>query len=241
MLVVEGLTKKFGGVVALENVSLSLKAGEIFALIGPNGSGKTTLIKCIAGLLHPHTGTIRVDRVPLAEEPVRAKSKMGYIPDDPVIWPGMTGLEFLSMVGSLYGIPRKTSAKRIPELLALFRLEDMAYQYFDDYSRGNRQKFSILAALLHQPKLLLIDEPMVGLDPASAAVASKLFVSFAKEGGTILLAIHTLSVAQAIASRIGILREGRLTAHGSLSEILLAAHLPSYASLDEAYLALTRS
>ena len=223
----------------MEDVSFSVKPGEIFSLIGPNGSGKTTIIKTIAGLLRPDAGGVSVGGFDTVKSPVKAKAMLGYIPDEPAIWPGMTGGEFLNLTGALYSMDEKTRSERIPEMLSLFGLKDTEKGAFEDYSRGNKQKFAILAALLHRPKLLLVDEPIVGLDPASAGVAEKLFADFAREGGAVLLVTHTLSVAQKISHRIGVLKNGRLLAAGTLDELRARAKLPGEADLEEIYKALT--
>src|SRR3989344_4148999 len=212
MLECSKITKKFGDLVAVDSVSFSIREGEIFSLIGPNGSGKTTIVKLIAGLLFPDGGKITVGGVDTFAHPVEAKAKIGYIPDDPLVWPAMTGEEFLHFVGALYGISGSARARKIAELLPVFELGDMRDHLFEDYSRGSKQKFSILASLLHEPKLLLIDEPIVGLDPASAMIAKKLFQDFAKRGGAILLVTHTLSVAEEIATLIGVLKNGSMVA-----------------------------
>lgn len=238
MLTIDHVSKRFQEKRAVDDVSLSVASGEIFALIGSNGSGKTTLIKTIAGLLRQDEGRIDVGGHDTVREPRVAKQIIGYIPDEPAAWPGMTGEEFLHFVGALYHIDENTRKRRIAELLPLFRLDGSEKDFFDGYSRGNKQKFSILAAFLHDPKLLLIDEPIVGLDPESAATATKLFRKFAAHGGTILLVTHTLPVAEAIGSRIGILKHGKLIAVGTLSEIRARAGKTA-ASLEELYTFLT--
>ncbi|MEK7561200.1 MAG: ABC transporter ATP-binding protein [Patescibacteria group bacterium] len=235
MLKVDHITKKFGSVSALNDVSLVVQPGEIFALIGPNGSGKTTMIKLIAGLLRPDAGLVTVADADTVKDPIRAKSAIGYIPDEPVVWSGMTGGEYLHITGALYGMEEEARTRRINEMLALFGLGSMETAYFDDYSRGNKQKFTIMAALMHDPKLLLIDEPIVGLDPSSAAIAKGEFQKFARSGGAALLTTHTLTVAEEIATRIGILVSGRLAGSGTMEELRRAKNLPSGASLEDIY------
>lgn len=239
MLNLENLTKRFNKKLAVDSVSFSISPGEIFSLIGSNGSGKTTLIKMIAGLLRPDVGTVTVNGHNTIEAPFETKSCIGYIPDEPAAWPGMTGKEFLHFVGALYGVDEVTRAQRILELLPLFRLDGSETDDFDGYSRGNKQKFSILASLIHKPKLLLIDEPIVGLDPESAIVAKQVFVDFAKQGGAILLVTHTLPVAEAISNRIGVLKHGRLIAKGRLEEIRAQTHQTPDCSLETIYNMLT--
>lgn len=235
MLQIKNLTKKFGRKTAVNNVSLDLKAGEVFCLIGPNGSGKTTLVKSIAGLLQPSSGEIIVERFNVAKNPEQAKSLIGYIPDEPTVWSSVTGEEFLLIVGALYGLTAQQKHDRIPSLLSIFGLSGIEQDYFEDYSRGNKQKFSILAALLHQPKLLLVDEPIVGLDPGSAEIAKIQFKEFAKKGNTVFMVTHTLTVAQEIADRIGFLENGQLKAVGTLAELRQKAGLMPTSSLEEIY------
>lgn len=235
MLKIHNLTKTFGDLVAVQRVSFELKPGEIFALIGPNGSGKTTIVKIISGLLRPTEGTVSIEGYDVVQQPVEAKGVIGYIPDEPAIWPSMTGEEFLHFTGALYGIPEKERMEKIPELLSIFNLKGIEKRYFEDYSRGNKQKFVILGALLHKPKLLVIDEPIVGLDPVSAEIAKRKFIQFAENGGTVLLTTHTLSVAQEVAHRIGILRKGILVATDSIENLKVRAKLPSGATLEDVY------
>ncbi|HEY9585043.1 MAG TPA: ABC transporter ATP-binding protein [Candidatus Paceibacterota bacterium] len=241
MLNISDLTKKFDEKVAVDDVSLQIKPGEIFSLIGPNSSGKTTIVKTIAGLLHPDAGVVTVGGNDVVAKPLETKSVIGYIPDEPVVWGGMTGEEFLHFVGALYGLSESLRTKKVAELLPVFSLQGLEKEYFENYSRGNKQKFTILAALLHEPKLLLIDEPIVGLDPESAAIAKTQFTQFAKQGGAVLLVTHTLSVAEDIATRIGVLKEGKLLSTGTLSELRKKANAGSTATLEEIYAVLTHA
>ena len=238
-LEISHLSKKFGNVEALRDINITVGPKEIHVLIGPNGSGKTTILKTVAGLLRPTSGTISVDRTDITEKPVETKAKIGYIPDEPSIWSGMTGSEFLNFSGALFGLDEKTRIERIKELLDLFHLSGIENSYFDDYSRGNKQKFSIMAALLHKPEILLVDEPIVGLDPESAAVAKEQFRKFAENGGSILLATHTLPVAEEIATKISVMKYGNLIATNALGELRTLAKLPNTATLEEIYKSLT--
>lgn len=239
MLKVEKLTKKFGGSVAVDSVSFTIGSGEIFSLIGPNSSGKTTIVKTIAGLLRPNKGQVTIGGYDVALQPLPAKHMVGYIPDEPSLWSGITGEEFLHFVGALYGMDPHARAKKIVELLPIFHLEGIEKDYFENYSRGNKQKFSILAALLHEPKVLLIDEPIVGLDPESAGIARSLFVEFAKRGGSVLLVTHTLPVAEMVSTKIGILKNGTLLHVGTLRELRDEANLKEGTSLEDIYTTLT--
>jgi ABC-type multidrug transport system ATPase subunit len=235
ILRVEGVTKKFGETTAVNNISLALESGEVYALIGPNGSGKTTLVKTIAGLLRPNQGKITVDGVDVVADPAGAKAALGYIPDEPAAWAGMTGEEFLHFVGAIWSVPEAARKERIKKLLATFHLAGIEKGYFEDYSRGNKQKFTIMAGLLHEPKLLLIDEPIVGLDPESAEIAKRQFREFANRGGAVLIVTHTLNVAQEIADVIGVLKNGTLVASASFAALKKKAKLGARASLGDVY------
>jgi ABC-2 type transport system ATP-binding protein len=238
MLTVKGLSKRFGDLQAVDDVSFSIDDGEIFCLIGPNGAGKTTIIKSIAGLFEPDSGSIVVDGKDALKEPRAAKSLIGYIPDDPSVWSVMTGEEFMHFVGILFGVQSDVRAREVKRLLAEFDLLGIEGNYFESYSRGNKQKFSILAALLHKPRLLLVDEPIVGLDPLSARKAKELFQAFAHAGGAVLLVTHTLPVAEEIADRIGVIKHGRLAAQGTMDELRALAHLERTATLEDVYMKL---
>jgi ABC-2 type transport system ATP-binding protein len=232
---IKGVIKHFDDKLAVKDVNLSINAGEVYALIGPNGSGKTTLVKMIAGLLRPNLGEILVGGINIVKDPSRAKSHIGYIPDEPSIWAGMTGEEFLHFVGSLFGMEEKKRMAGIKDLLKRFNLSGIEKGYFEDYSRGNKQKFSIMAALLHEPKLLLIDEPIVGLDPQSAEIAKAEFRGFADRGGAVLIVTHTLTVAQEIADTIGVLKSGKLVASAPFEKLLTKAKLKPGATLGDVY------
>ncbi len=235
MLSIRNLTKKFDGIIAVQNLSLEVKDGEIYSLIGPNGSGKTTTVKSITGLYQPTAGDISVAGASVLRAPEKAKSAIGYIPDDPFVYERLTGREFLHLVGSLFGMSEGDRNEKIKELITIFPIEPIIDGFVDNYSRGNKQKLSILAAFLHSPKLLVVDEPIVGLDPESAIAVRSLFTGFSKKGGSVFLCTHTLSFAEAISNRIGLLREGVLVKEGTLSELRTAANLPR-GTLEELYL-----
>jgi ABC-2 type transport system ATP-binding protein len=239
MLKVHNLTKTFGNNKAVSSVSFEIERGDIFSLIGPNSSGKTTIVKSILGLLEPTGGYVEVDGHKVESHPEKTKAQIGYIPDEPSIWSYMTGKEFLLMTQALFGIPKEKRIKKVADLLPIFSLNGIENNYFDDYSRGNKQKFSILSALSHEPSLLVIDEPIVGLDPEGATIAKQLFVDHAKKNnGTVLLVTHTLPVAQEISTKIGVLKHGHLLAVGSMDELREKAGLHHDATLDEVYTAL---
>ena len=235
MLIVKNVTKYFGSKKAVHDVSFTIQKGEIFSLIGPNSSGKTTIVKSIVGLLELSHGSIEINGHSITKDPQAAKADVGYIPDEPAIWSHMTGGEFLFFMQALFGVEEKKRLASLPKLLELFNLQGLEKEYFEDYSRGNKQKFSITSAISHNPKLLLVDEPIVGLDPTGADIAKKLFVDYARAGGAILLVTHTLSVAQEISDRIGILKDGSLVAVGTMSELRDQAGLTGDATLGDIY------
>jgi len=235
MIEIKGVSKKFKDKTIIHNLDLSIKKGEFYALIGPNGAGKSTLIKLLSGLLQPTKGEILLDGINIVDNPKEAKALIGYIPDEPTVWDGMTGFEFMNFVGSLYNIPAQERKKDIQKMLKIYSLEGTEHQLYQDYSRGFRQKYSILAALLHSPKILLIDEPIVGLDPISIDITKHILDEFVKEGGTVLMVTHTLFVAQELATRIGLFEKGKLKIEGTYKELLDKAHLPTKTSLDDIY------
>lgn len=235
MLTVQNLSKSFDGNPAVDDVSFTIKEGEIFSLIGPNSSGKTTILKNIIGLLQPSSGKITIGGHDVVTEPEKTKALIGYIPDEPSIWPYMTGGEFIIFTQALFGMNQKKHRNTLPKLLSTFNLEGLERKYFDEYSRGSKQKFSILSALSHEPKLLLVDEPIVGLDPTGAEIAKRIFVDYAKNGGSILLVTHTLQVAEEISDRVGFLKDGKLVSVGTLTELREKAGLETNATLEDIY------
>lgn len=237
MLETNQLSKSFGTTAAVSAVDVQVAPGSIFALLGPNGSGKTTFIRLLSGLLQPTSGTISIAGISMADEPMAAKQLVGYIPDNPEAWGQMTGLEFLHFTGALYNVPEGVRSQRIQALLPRFNLEGIEHTYFEHYSRGNRQKFCILAALLHEPKVLLIDEPIVGLDPDSVNVFEELLKEFTAGGGSVLITTHTLQVAERVADTVGILMAGSLHTTGPLSELRSRHNLSAEASLLDLYYA----
>lgn len=239
MLEISHLSKHFGVLQAVADLSLTIKSGEIFALIGPNGAGKSTTVKIIAGLLRPTSGSITIDGHSVVSAPLRAKAVLGYAPDEPAVWSGITGEEFLHLTGALYGMQPAERQAAMQPLLEAFNITGLRNTYFEEYSRGNKQKFSLVAALLHKPKLLVVDEPIVGLDPASVEIAMRLLREYTQTGGAVLLVAHTLQVVEELADRIGVLKESTLVASGTLAELRSQAHCEATDPLSSVYTALT--
>ncbi len=215
----EQLSKRYGAKSAVEAVSFQVQGGEIFGFLGPNGAGKTTTIKMIVGLLKPTTGAARVGGFDVQAQPIQAKSITGYVPDEPNLYAKLTGRELLRFVGNLYQMDRKQVDRRIDELLRLFDLQQAADDTIDSYSHGMQQKTSLAAALMHDPKVLVLDEPTVGLDPRSARLIKDILKQMAERGSAIFLSTHILEIAERMCDRIGIINQGRLIAAGSMDDL----------------------
>ncbi len=240
MISLKNVTKKFGDLKAVDGLSLEVKPGEIYGFIGPNGSGKTTTIKMMAGIYAPTVGDITIAGYDMRKKPVLAKQMIGYIPDVPFVYEKMTGREFLHFIGEMYGMELSKRTAKINKLLKTYPIGDIFDGYFENYSRGNKQKLTILAALLHEPKVLLIDEPVVGLDPQSIVITMDLLKNFAKKKkGSVFLCTHTLDIAEKICDRIGILKDGRLLEEGTLAALRKKAKMKA-GSLEALYLKLTK-
>jgi ABC-2 type transport system ATP-binding protein len=237
MIELRGLTKRYGSFTAVDGIDLSVPTGEIFGFLGPNGAGKTTTLRMIAGILQPSAGTVEIGGIDLAKNPIEAKSKLGFIPDRPFIYEKLTGAEFLSFVAGLYGQDGPQVTRRGNELLALFDLEEWAHQLVESYSHGMRQKLIIASAFIHRPEVIVVDEPMVGLDPKAARILKDLFREFVKRGHTIMMSTHTLEVAETLCDRIAIIQSGKIRALGTLVE-LRGGHAGD-AKLEEIFLSLT--
>ena len=237
MIELKNITKRFGAKVAVDNLHLEIEAGELFAILGPNGAGKTTTIKMITGLLRPDEGCIRVCGKDVLTEPVAAKQHISYIPDEPYLYEKLSGREFLEFVGSMYRMERKNIEKEVVGLSECLGLGDFIDDLSEQYSHGMKQRVVIASALLHDPKVIVVDEPMVGLDPKSARVVKDLLSSLAKNGTTIFMSTHTLAVAEELADRIGIMAHGRMIALGTLHELQRLSC--GERGLEESYLRIT--
>ncbi len=210
MLQLKNLSKKFGTFQAVNNLNLQVNSGEFFGFLGPNGAGKTTTIKMICGLLSPSEGSVLIDGLDIQKNPVEAKRIIGYIPDQPYLYDRLTGREFLFFAGGLYGIPTKELKKIIEQVTEELKISEWIDRRTEEYSQGMKQRVSIASALLHNPKFLLVDEPMVGLDPQSAKLVKDILKQKAQQGTAIIMSTHSLNVAEEICSRIGIIKDGAL-------------------------------
>jgi len=236
---IEKLHKRYGRLVAVDHIDLEVSAGEVFGFLGPNGAGKTTTMKIMVGLARPTSGRVLVAGHDVHRQPVAAKALIGYIPDRPFIYEKLTGREFLAFVAGLYG-QEKDAAGEAHRLLELFQLAERSEELVETYSHGMRQRLVMAAALLHRPRLLVVDEPMVGLDPRGAELVKSLFRSFAREqGGTVFLSTHTLEVAEQVCDRVAIINHGRLVARGSMAELRRLAGSGEAGGLQEMFLRLT--
>ena len=233
MIEIRDLTKRYGDFTAVDRLSLTAAAGEIFGFLGPNGAGKTTTIRIIAGLSLPTVGTVRVNGIDVLLDPVRAKSVMGYVPDRPYLYEKLTGRELLHFVADLYRKDWQACEPRAVELLRWFGLGDWIDARIENLSHGMKQKLVIVSSLVHDPAVLVIDEPMVGLDALAQRQVKQLFRRLADEGKTVFLTTHTLSVAEAVCDRIAIINRGRIIATGTTAE------LKKESALEDVFLELT--
>ncbi len=240
MIEIRNLTKQYGRITAVNNLNLTVPRGELFGFIGPNGAGKTTTIRMIGGLLAPTAGTVTIDGIDMAREPERAKKRIGLIPDRPFLYEKLTGMEFMRFIADFYDVDPRGLDENARRLLAMFGLEGRAHELIESYSHGMKQRLIMSAALLHRPPLIVVDEPMVGLDPRGIKMVRGLFRDMAEGGATIFMSTHTLKLAEAICDRIGIINDGNLIAVGTVAELQEAARLGE-ADLEHAFLELTRS
>ncbi|HEX6942051.1 MAG TPA: ABC transporter ATP-binding protein [Gemmatimonadaceae bacterium] len=219
MIQLEQLTKKYGSFTAVDALDLHVPAGQLFGFLGPNGAGKTTTLRMIAGILRPTAGRVRIGGIDVVQQPNEAKARLGYIPDRPFIYEKLTGMEFLRFVAGLFGQQGAQVEHRGRELLGLFDLEDWRDELVESYSHGMRQKLIISGAFVHRPDVIVVDEPMVGLDPKAARTLKDLFREYTRRGHTIMMSTHTLEVAQNLCDRIAIIRRGRIAAAGTMDEL----------------------
>ena len=241
MLSIKGLSKSYSKnkVKAVDGLNLEVKAGEIYGFLGPNGAGKTTTIKMIVGLLRPDAGTIVVNGHDVAKDPVGAKASIAFVPDTPELFDKLTGVDYLNFMGDIYGVSTEDRRKRAKKLLAMFDLEAAAGDLISSYSHGMRQKMALTGALLSQPKVMILDEPMVGLDPKSAHLFKELMNEHCAEGGTVFFSTHVLDVAERLCHRVGIIKSGKLIAEGTMDQLKANMQGSSGESLEKIFLELT--
>jgi ABC-2 type transport system ATP-binding protein len=238
MIEIRDLTKKYGDFTAVDHLSLRVEPGEIFGFLGPNGAGKTTTIRILAGLSLPTSGEVRINGTDIANDGMAAKRITGYVPDRPYLYEKLTGRELLQFVANLYGREWAECEARAAELLRYFDLHDWADARIENLSHGMKQKLVIISALVHDPQLLIIDEPMVGLDALAQRQVKLLFRRLADEHKTVFLTTHTLSIAEAVCDRIAILHRGRIIATGVTADLKEAAGRPG-SPLEDVFLELT--
>ncbi|MHB1328237.1 MAG: ABC transporter ATP-binding protein [Gemmatimonadales bacterium] len=238
MIQLANLTKRYGKFTAVDQISLEIPSGTLYGLLGPNGAGKTTTMRMIAGILRPTSGSITVAGFDVVSQPMQAKQRLGFIPDRPFVYDKLTGAEFLRFVAGLYGQSGPEVEHRLDELLELFELAPWKHELTESYSHGMRQKLIISSAMVHKPDVIVVDEPMVGLDPKSARLLKDLFRGFVERGGTVLMSTHTLEVAEIMCDRIGIVFGGKIAAAGTMAEIREQTASGS-ASLEDIFLKLT--
>lgn len=239
MLRLINLTKKFGSFTAVDNINLEINEGDFFGFLGQNGAGKTTTIKMITGLYAPTKGRILINGTDILKYPVTAKKIIGYIPDQPFLYEKLTGREFLFFSGGLYSIDKKTLTQKINETIKLLEIGEWVDKRTEEYSQGMKQRITIASSLLHNPKLLVVDEPMVGLDPQSALVVKNVLRELANKGVAIFMSTHSLNVAEEICTRIGIIKDGRMIFEDK-KEVIETIKGSDHQNLESLFLHLTR-
>jgi ABC-2 type transport system ATP-binding protein len=238
MIELTDLTKVYGTYRAVDRLNLKIARGEIFGFIGPNGAGKTTTIKMLGGVLAPTTGRVAIAGIDMQTAPEAAKRKIGFIPDRPYLYEKLTGQEFMQFTADIYGVSQNRLREKTAAMLERFSLSGWSQELIESYSHGMKQRLIMAAALIHEPEVLIVDEPMVGLDPLAIRMVKELFKRLAAEGVTIFMSTHTLKVAEDICDRIGVIARGRLIASGTTADLRREAHATA-ADLEQVFLALT--
>jgi len=238
MIELKDLTKKYVDFPAVNHLNLSIQKGEIFGFIGPNGAGKTTTIKMIGGVLEPTSGSVMISGISMKDHPEKAKNKIGFIPDRPYLYEKLTGMEFLQFVADLYGVDSDTFSEKAKKHLNMFSLLNWSNELIESYSHGMKQRLIMAAALLHDPEVIIIDEPMVGLDPVAIMMVKDLFRNLAQQGVSVFMSTHTLKIAEDICDRIGIIHRGNLIATGTTEDLQRKAQVAD-ADLEQVFLNLT--
>ena len=236
-----GLRKTYGSKEAVRGVDLEVERGTLYGFLGPNGAGKTTTIRMLTGLIQPSSGEVRVAGIDVAKDPLEAKRRLALVPDEPALFEKLTAREFLRFVGDVYGVEPEKARRRSDELLEMFGLVDAADEITGGYSHGMRQKAALAAALLHEPEVLFLDEPTVGLDPASARLTKDVLRRLVERGGTVFLTTHILELAQALCDNIGIIQDGAMLASGTFESLRERAHATEEENLENVFLELTGS
>lgn len=236
---VEGLSKSYGDVVALDDVSLRCETGEVFGLLGPNGAGKSTLLKIVVGLLKPTSGIVRLGEHDIAQSPEAAKQIVGYLPENPSLYTGLTVQEFLQFVGKIRGVDDSSLANKVDESLRTFSLVEKTDSLIGSLSKGMKQKVALIASTIHDPSVLVLDEPLTALDPRTQRLVKDWIGSQAGKGVTILLSTHLMEIAQSYCTRLAIIDKGRIVASGGMDTLREKAAAGSEANLDEIFLRLT--
>lgn len=239
MIELKSLSKSYnkGNVKAVDDLSLTVQPGEIFGFLGPNGAGKTTTIKMMVGLLVPDSGSVRINGYDMVKEPILLKRSIGYVPDNHEVYDKLSGIEYLNFLGDVYGVPAAVRKERITRFLELFELQGAVGDLIQSYSHGMKQKIVLVGALLHEPKVLILDEPMVGLDPKSSHNLKEYMREHCSKGKTVFFSTHILEVAEKLCDRIGIIRKAQLIAEGSMEE--LRGQSQNKESLENIFLELT--
>jgi ABC-2 type transport system ATP-binding protein len=239
MIELHDLSKRYGKTLAVDRLSFSVPAGEIFGFLGPNGAGKTTTIRMMMGLLEPSAGKVVLGGHDLHREPIFAKRLCGFVPDRPHVYEKLTGVEFLDFNADLYGVAPSLGVERRAHLLRLFDLEEWADELVESYSHGMKQRLVMAAALIHAPRILVVDEPTVGMDPRGARLLKRIFRNLAEDGATVFMSTHSLEVAEELCDRIGIIDHGKLIALGTLGELRRQAGRQDDSTLEAVFLGLT--
>ena len=229
MIDCQNLTRRFGAFTAVDNMTFQVGAGELFGFLGPNGAGKTTTIKMITGLLNPTSGTAIVGGFDIQKQPMQAKNVFGYIPDNPFLYEKLSGREFLNFMADLYSVTHHDRARRVDDLLLLFELQDKGDALIQGYSRGMRQKIALAGALIHSPKIIILDEPTVGLDPKGARTMKDILRELCNRGTTVFISTHILEIAERMCDRMAIVNRGNMIALGTIDELRAARPVPAFA------------
>jgi len=237
-IILESVSKRFGDVWAVRDLSLRIEYGRVYGLLGPNGSGKSTTMKMILGLVKPDSGKILVDGIDVSKDPVEVRKMIGYVPETPRLYDYLTGIEYLDFIGEAYGMSPEERKRRIEEFLEAFELKGRENELISGYSKGMKQKIALIAALIHRPKILILDEPLSGLDPRSARIVKDLIHELAEDGVTTIFSTHILEIADAVCDELAIMYEGRKIAEGKPDELKQMAG-ESGSTLEEVFLKLT--